>query len=51
MKSLKEIVKELETALQCTCDFDNWQPERDTGHTRVCNIHKTAKRIKQEQEK
>lgn len=41
---LKEIVKELEKGMQCTCDLDKWEPERDTGHSWVCAIHKAAHR-------
>ncbi len=28
--------------MRCNCDLDNWQPERSTGHTSVCRIHKSA---------
>lgn len=28
--------------MQCNCDLDNWQPEKTTGHTWVCRIHKAA---------
>ena len=28
--------------MQCNCDLDNWEPERSTGHSRVCRIHKAA---------
>jgi len=41
--SLLGIVAELEKAMGCNCDLDNWEPERDTGHAWVCRIHKTAK--------
>jgi hypothetical protein len=40
--SLNEIVKDLESRLQCNCDLDNWEPEQDTGHSHVCRIHKFA---------
>ena len=40
---LKEIVKEVEGKLQCNCDLDSWQPELDTGHSQVCQIHMVAK--------
>ncbi len=40
---LKAIVKELKKILQCNCDLDAWEPERDTGHSWVCRIHKQAK--------
>ena len=43
MKTLKEIAKELEADMQCNCDLDQWEPERDTGHSCVCRIHKQAK--------
>ena len=43
MKTLKECVRELAAELQCNCDLDNWEPERDTGHSWVCRIHKQAK--------
>ena len=42
MKTLKEIVTETEKELHCNCDLDMWQPERDTGHSFVCRIHKRA---------
>ena len=25
---------------QCNCDLDNWEPEKLTGHSWVCRIHK-----------
>lgn len=33
----------------CNCDLDNWIPEKNTGHSWVCRIHKEAIRV-QEQE-
>lgn len=30
----------LSLTMQCNCDLDNWQPERTTGHSWVCDIHK-----------
>lgn len=45
MIDLKELVKELEGMLQCNCDLDKWEPERNTGHSFVCRIHETALRI------
>ena len=33
---------ELEKTMQCNCDLDNWQPEKSTGHSWVCRIHKEA---------
>lgn len=35
---------EFARVMQCNCDLDNWEPERDTGHSCVCRIHKTAVR-------
>jgi hypothetical protein len=43
MTELRDIVKKLEADTQCTCDLDNWQPEQNTGHSWVCQIHKRAK--------
>ena len=39
---LKAMVAVAERTLQCNCDLDNWQPEKITGHSWVCRIHKTA---------
>ena len=45
-KSLKEIANEIKAqGVCCNCDLDNWEPERDTGHSCVCRIHKQAKAI------
>ncbi len=41
---LKEIVKTLEQEMACNCDLDNWQPEKLTGHSWVCRIHRAAMR-------
>ncbi len=41
---LREIVAVLKTEMQCCCDLDNWEPERSTGHSWVCRIHKEAVR-------
>lgn len=38
----KEIAKRLSKKMQCNCDLDNWEPERSTGHSCVCQIHKSA---------
>lgn len=40
--SLREIVLRLEPSMRCNCDLDNWEPERNTGHSHVCRIHKAA---------
>ena len=41
--ALRAIVAELKLTMQCNCDLDKWEPERDTGHSHVCRIHKAAK--------
>lgn len=46
-KTLSEIVSKLKTdGMRCNCDLDNWEPEKSTGHSHVCRIHKEAYRIK-----
>lgn len=46
----KDIANQLsEGGMGCNCDLDNWQPERDTGHSWVCKIHKEVKRIKRKE--
>ncbi len=42
MSDLKTIVTELEKTMRCNCDLDRWEPERSTGHSHVCRIHKAA---------
>lgn len=45
MNRLREIVAEIKSeGIRCNCDLDNWEPERDTGHSWVCRIHREAKR-------
>lgn len=40
---LREIAQELyDGGMYCNCDLDNWEPERVTGHSHVCKIHKRA---------
>ena len=39
---MEHIVKHLEKTMRCNCDLDNWEPERSTGHSHVCRIHKAA---------
>lgn len=42
-KSLKDHVADLKAeGMLCNCDLDNWQPEADTGHSRVCRIRSAA---------
>ena len=33
----------LRKTMQCNCDLDSWEPERTTGHSLVCRIHKAIK--------
>ena len=40
-------MKEKET-MQCNCDLDRWQPEQNTGHSWVCDIHRKAWQILKE---
>ena len=43
-KTLKDHVADLVAdGVRCNCDLDNWEPERDSGHSWVCRIHKAAK--------
>lgn len=42
-KTLRDHVKDIEAERTgCNCDLDRWEPERSTGHSRVCRIHKEA---------
>ncbi len=41
-KDLKEIAKRIAKVRHCNCDLDVWEPERTTGHSWVCRIHKIA---------
>ena len=42
-RELKVIAVELKDGgMPCNCDLDSWQPERSTGHSCVCRIHKRA---------
>lgn len=42
--SLRDAARRLQEdgKMRCNCDLDNWEPERSTGHSHVCRIHKTA---------
>ena len=43
----RKIAKELRETMRCFCDLDNWQPDRRTGHSCVCPIHKlTMERLR-----
>lgn len=43
--TLRQIAQYLQqkSGMRCNCDLDNWEPERETGHSFVCRIHKAAK--------
>lgn len=41
-QSPREIAERLAREMQCNCDLDNWEPERSTGHSWVCRIHRAA---------
>ena len=40
--TLADIVAEASKQMDCQCDPDLWEPEDDTGHTWVCQIHEVA---------
>jgi len=43
-KTLRDHANDLRAeGMCCNCDLDKWEPERDTGHSWVCRIHKAAK--------
>ena len=40
---LRAIAADLrEKGMRCNCGLDRWEPERNTGHSWVCRIHKAA---------
>ncbi len=42
-RDLRTIARELkEKGMRCNCDLDAWEPERTTGHTQECRIHRRA---------
>lgn len=42
-KTVRDYARDLrEGGMRCNCDLDNWEPERSTGHSWVCRIHKAA---------
>jgi len=44
---LRELAEKLkQNGMRCNCNFDAWEPEKSTGHSCVCRIHKTAITIK-----
>lgn len=42
MADMRERAKELRKTMRCNCDLDRWEPERSTGHSWVCRIHKAV---------
>ena len=43
---LRQIAAKLKNnGMRCNCDLDNWEPERSTGHSWICRIHKKAVRL------
>lgn len=46
MSELKEMAAAFRKEMQCNCDLDNWEPERSTGHSWVCRIHKRCMLVK-----
>jgi len=42
--ALRQIASELQKRMACNCDLDKWEPEKSTGHSWVCRIHKAAKK-------
>ena len=41
--SLQQIANEIyKNGMSCNCDLDKWEPERNTGHSWVCRIHKAV---------
>ena len=50
-RSLREIAADLKArGMRCNCDLDTWEPERSSGHSWVCRIHKKACKIKGDHE-
>lgn len=39
---LYRLARDLEEFMQCNCDFEKWPPEKSTGHSWLCRIHKAA---------
>ena len=47
-RSLREIAADLKArGMRCNCDLDTWEPERSSGHSWVCRIHKKACKIQE----
>lgn len=41
-QNLREKASELAKTMRCNCDLDKWEPDRRTGHSWVCRIHRAA---------
>ena len=41
-KTPRDFVEDIKKTMRCNCDLDKWEPERTTGHSFVCRIHKVA---------
>lgn len=41
-KTPRQRAEELSREMRCNCDLDKWEPERRTGHSWVCRIHKAV---------
>jgi hypothetical protein len=39
---VRKIVADLRKTMQCNCDLGRWEPEKISGHSWVCRIHKKA---------
>ena len=42
LQTLRQVAARLRETMQCNCDLDKWQPQRSTGHSMVCRIHRAA---------
>ena len=51
LRTLRQIADDLSKTMQCCCDFDNWEPLSDTGHSYVCRIRQTALAIYRQERK
>lgn len=38
----RAIASKFKETMQCNCDLDNWEPQKHTGHSWVCRIHKAT---------
>lgn len=42
VKSARDFADQFRKDMRCNCDLDNWEPEKNTGHSWVCRIHRYA---------